>query len=166
VFGDVSELFHTERSHVRALKVLDQVFYRPLLELHILPHEQISLLFPNLTKMLEIHSGFNNAMKARRRETPLIGDISDMLLNMVSLVTHYSFYVLDIKKKNHNKGSRLCLSPCWSYPLISWKSCRTTTSSQIPHSVCLPKPHASKPSLRNNLHIEYEYKGIALWCSG
>ncbi|KAF4522084.1 hypothetical protein B566_EDAN004069 [Ephemera danica] len=78
----INELFHTERSHVRALRVLDQVFYRPLCESHILPSEQIALLFPNLNSMLEIHSGFNNAMKARRKETPLVGDISDMLLNM------------------------------------------------------------------------------------
>jgi hypothetical protein len=68
---------------VRALKVLDQVFYRPLLEAHILPREQVMLLFPNLTEMLDIHKGFNNTMKAKRLENPIVGEISELLLNMV-----------------------------------------------------------------------------------
>lgn len=96
----VSELFHTERSHVRALKVLDQVFFQPLLDAHILPVEQVMLLFPNLTDMLEIHSGFNNAMKACRIETPLVGDISELLLNMVCIPNHMAVAVLLAVHKN------------------------------------------------------------------
>nr|XP_018910906.1 PREDICTED: rho guanine nucleotide exchange factor 11 isoform X3 [Bemisia tabaci] len=78
----INELFHTERSHVRGLKVLDQIFYQPMKEAAVLPQDQIQLLFSNLEEMLVYHSGFNNCMKAKRRETPVVGDIGDLLLDM------------------------------------------------------------------------------------
>ncbi|KAJ9582237.1 hypothetical protein L9F63_003366, partial [Diploptera punctata] len=78
----VNELFHTERSHVRNLKVMDQVFYRPMVENQLLPQDHIQLLFSNLDEMLDIHSQFNNSMKSKRRENPLVGDIADLLLAM------------------------------------------------------------------------------------
>ncbi|XP_054285231.1 rho guanine nucleotide exchange factor 12 [Macrosteles quadrilineatus] len=78
----INELFMTERSHVRGLKVLDRVFYRPMKEQQVLPQEQIQLLFSNLEEMLEIHSRFNNSMKAKRKEGPVIGEIGDLLYSM------------------------------------------------------------------------------------
>ncbi|GLV42592.1 Rho guanine nucleotide exchange factor 2 [Carabus blaptoides fortunei] len=78
----INELFHTERSHVRNLKVLETVFYRPLLHSKCLPKDQIDLLFSNLEDMLEIHGVFNAAMKVRRKEEAVIGDIGELLLHM------------------------------------------------------------------------------------
>lgn len=78
-----AELFHTEKSHVRKLKVLDQVFLKPMQEWQILPADQVQLLFQNLEEMLDIHSRFNSSMKAKRKEDPLVGDIGDILLVMV-----------------------------------------------------------------------------------
>ncbi|RZF41035.1 hypothetical protein LSTR_LSTR002667 [Laodelphax striatellus] len=69
----LAELFHTERSHVRGLKVLDQVFFRPMRDQQVLPAEQMQLLFANLDEMLAVHGHFNQSMKARRQEAaPLI----------------------------------------------------------------------------------------------
>ncbi|XP_043278903.1 rho guanine nucleotide exchange factor 11 isoform X2 [Venturia canescens] len=78
----INELFHTERSHVRALKVLSYVFHRPLLESGVLPLDQIQLLFSNLDEMVTIHSRFNQAMKRKKKENPCVGDIGDLLLEM------------------------------------------------------------------------------------
>ncbi|XP_012276921.1 rho guanine nucleotide exchange factor 11 [Orussus abietinus] len=78
----INELFHTERSHVRALKVLSQVFHKPLLESQVLPLDQIQLLFSNLDEMVTIHSRFNQAMKRKRKENPCVGDVGDLLLEM------------------------------------------------------------------------------------
>lgn len=75
-------MFHTERSHVRALKVLSTVFHKPLLESQVLPPDQILLLFSNLDEMLEIHSGFNQLMKSKKKENPCVGDVGDLLLGM------------------------------------------------------------------------------------
>jgi len=77
-----SELFHTERSHVRALKVLSHVFHKPLLESQVLPLDQIQLLFSNLDEMLMIHSHFNQAMKRKKKENPLVGNVGELLLEM------------------------------------------------------------------------------------
>ncbi|KAF8764682.1 Rho guanine nucleotide exchange factor 12 like protein [Argiope bruennichi] len=78
----INELFHTERTHVRNLKVLDKVFYKPLLQEQLLPPDFLNLLFPNLEEMLEIHTTFNNKMKARRKTEPVVGDIGQLMLEM------------------------------------------------------------------------------------
>nr|XP_031847705.1 rho guanine nucleotide exchange factor 12 isoform X2 [Nomia melanderi] len=78
----INELFHTERSHVRALKVLSHVFHKPLLESLVLPSDQIQLLFSNLDEMVTIHSRFNQAMKRKKKENPCVGDVSELLLEM------------------------------------------------------------------------------------
>lgn len=80
----VAELFHTERSHVRNLKVLETVFYRPLHNSKLLPPDHLQLLFSNLEEMLDIHGAFNAAMKQRRKEETVIGEIGELLLSMVS----------------------------------------------------------------------------------
>lgn len=81
----VSELFHTERTHVRVLKVLKHLFHLPMLEAGILSKEQSEMLFPNIEQILEIHTTFNQAMKKRREEEPLVIRVGDLLVNMVSL---------------------------------------------------------------------------------
>ncbi|XP_076329816.1 rho guanine nucleotide exchange factor 11-like [Tachypleus tridentatus] len=79
----INELFHTERTHVRNLKVLDRLFFKPMQQEQLLPSDQLYLLFPNLEEMLEIHSRFNNKMKAHRREQPVVGDVGDIMLEML-----------------------------------------------------------------------------------
>jgi hypothetical protein len=59
-----------------------------MLDTQILPPDHIQLLFSNLDEMLDIHSQFNGVMKAKRRDSPLVGDIADILLSMVSLYAH------------------------------------------------------------------------------
>lgn len=77
-----SELFHTERSHVRNLRVLEYIFRKPLQIHKILKHDDVNLVFPSLGDLLEVHTHFNNAMKSKRKEGPIIGDIGDLLVNM------------------------------------------------------------------------------------
>lgn len=81
-----AELFQTEKSHVRGLKVLDKVFCRPMKEQQILPPDQIQLLFANLEEMLDIHSQFSSSMKVRRKESVVVGEVGDLLTSMVSLL--------------------------------------------------------------------------------
>ncbi|XP_071449532.1 rho guanine nucleotide exchange factor 11 isoform X2 [Hetaerina americana] len=87
----INELFHTERSHVRNLKVLDRVFFRPILEQGILLPDQIHLLFSNLDEMLDIHSQFNSSMKAKRREAPVVERVGEILLSMLDGVCGENF---------------------------------------------------------------------------
>lgn len=50
-----SELFYTERAHLRTLKVLDSVFYQRLKGEGILPPEDIKLVFINLEEIIQLH---------------------------------------------------------------------------------------------------------------
>jgi len=49
------ELFYTERAHVRNLKVMQQLFYRPMLDDPAIPKDFVELLFPNIDDMVELH---------------------------------------------------------------------------------------------------------------
>ena len=46
--------------------------------------EQVKLLFSNLEEMIEIHTTFNAAMKQQRKESVIVGDVGNLLLEMVS----------------------------------------------------------------------------------
>ncbi|XP_050433576.1 rho guanine nucleotide exchange factor 12-like isoform X2 [Adelges cooleyi] len=77
----INELYHTERSHIRGLKVLEHVFHRPMRESQVLPHEQLQLLFANLEQMYELHSQFSTMMKAVRKDNQVVQNIGHVLLN-------------------------------------------------------------------------------------
>ena len=81
------ELFHTENSHVRNLRVLCDIFYKTLKESALLKSEEIALIFPNIKEMLNVHMQFNKDMKKRRREDPLVTNLGDMVVNMFGGVT-------------------------------------------------------------------------------
>ncbi|KAJ8867691.1 hypothetical protein PR048_031494 [Dryococelus australis] len=51
-------------------------------EQQVLPGDHLQLLFSNLEQMLEIHSQFNNLMKSKKKEGPIVGEIADLLLTM------------------------------------------------------------------------------------
>lgn len=70
---------------MRNLKVLERVFYRPLLENGY--SDLVNLLFPNLPEMIEIHCRFNALMKARKKEQPTVETVGDILMAMVSRAT-------------------------------------------------------------------------------
>ena len=79
----INEFFHTEKSHVRNLKVLDSVFRQPLLDKGRLPKDLSCRLFANLDDVLSLHQKYNSAMKARTKAPGFpIGDISDILTDM------------------------------------------------------------------------------------
>lgn len=59
----INELFHTERTHVRNLKILLRVFYKPMLINNIVSPDVVHLLFANLEQLLEIHTAMSNRMR-------------------------------------------------------------------------------------------------------
>jgi len=93
-FIPISEFFQTERSHVRNLKVLDRLFCRPLLESSHMSKELIERLFPNLEDVLAVHTKYNQRMKDRIKAGFPIGNVGDILSEMVShiKVGHYVVY--------------------------------------------------------------------------
>lgn len=110
------ELFHTERSHVRNLKVLERIFYRPLLDNGF--SDLVNLLFPNLPEMLEIHGRFNALMKARKRDQPVVETVGDILVAMVSPL--YPCFPFNSSFVPHYQDTKLskffCLPPKFDGP--------------------------------------------------
>jgi hypothetical protein len=49
------------------------------------------MLFANLEEMLEIHGRFNSSLKKLREESPLVGDIGPVLLEMVGEIKPLGF---------------------------------------------------------------------------
>lgn len=49
------ELFHTERAHMRNMKILDQLFNKPMLKTEHISQELVKALFPNLEKIISLH---------------------------------------------------------------------------------------------------------------
>ncbi|XP_013860731.1 rho guanine nucleotide exchange factor 12 isoform X2 [Austrofundulus limnaeus] len=82
----INELFYTERTHVRKLKVLDHVFYQKLSKDAILPPADIKNIFTNLEEVLHLHVSVLEQMTAvrKRNESSVIGQIGDDLLSWFS----------------------------------------------------------------------------------
>lgn len=49
------ELLHTERAHMRNMKILDQLFNKPMLKTEHISQELVKALFPNLEKIISLH---------------------------------------------------------------------------------------------------------------
>ncbi|TRY92099.1 hypothetical protein DNTS_022021, partial [Danionella cerebrum] len=82
----INELFYTERAHVRMMKVLENLFYQPLIKDAILPPTDIKNIFSNLEEIVQLHMSLTEQMTAVRKknETALIDSIGDDLLSWFS----------------------------------------------------------------------------------
>ncbi|XP_039910176.1 sodium channel modifier 1 isoform X2 [Hirundo rustica] len=76
----INELFSTEFSHLRILRVLDLLFYQGLRREQLLSREELGLLFPNLPDLIGVHNSLWESMKKLREEGPIIRHIGDLLL--------------------------------------------------------------------------------------
>uniref|UniRef100_A0A3Q3WTU1 Uncharacterized protein n=1 Tax=Mola mola TaxID=94237 RepID=A0A3Q3WTU1_MOLML len=82
---EVINLFHTERAHVRMLRVLDHVFYQKLSKEALLPPADIKNIFSNLEEILQLHSILEQMVAVRKRnESSVIDQIGDDLLSWFS----------------------------------------------------------------------------------
>ena len=88
-----AEFFHTEKSHVRNLKVLERLFFQPLKESGIMSKDLVEQLFPNLEEVLALHNQYNQKMKERAIAGFPVGNIGDMLCEMVMI--HISNHVIN-----------------------------------------------------------------------
>ncbi|KAK2862956.1 hypothetical protein Q5P01_002489 [Channa striata] len=73
----IYELYTTEVSHLRTLRVLDQVFFQKMRS--VLNSDELACIFPNLPQVYELHASLCEAMK-KQRETPIVQDIGDVML--------------------------------------------------------------------------------------
>ncbi|XP_069584416.1 rho guanine nucleotide exchange factor 11 isoform X1 [Ranitomeya imitator] len=77
----IHELFMTEASHLRVLRVLDHIFYQMMRKENLLSTEELLLVFPNLPELIEIHNYLVELMKRVREEGPVVKEIGDLMLS-------------------------------------------------------------------------------------
>ncbi|KAM4014111.1 rho guanine nucleotide exchange factor 11 isoform 2-T2 [Anomaloglossus baeobatrachus] len=77
----IHELFMTEASHLRVLRVLDHIFYQRMRKENLLSTEELLLVFPNLPELVEIHNYLVELMKRVREEGPVVKEIGDLMLS-------------------------------------------------------------------------------------
>lgn len=116
-FTYFTEFFHTERSHVRNLKVLDRLFFRPLRDSMTMSGELTERLFPNLEEVLTVHLSFSQKMKERIKGGYPIGKIGDILSDMVSRLLLFS---KKLRYSDRNKWIE-SLIDFLEFDLLTWK---------------------------------------------
>ncbi|VDN57809.1 unnamed protein product [Dracunculus medinensis] len=118
----INELFHTERTHVRNLKILFKVFYKPMLMQKVVPPDIVKLFFANIDEVLEIHSEMNKKMRltieAWRKDnilSGLFGEIGPLmeslfdgengqkLMQTTSVFCQHQQHALDILRQRSKK---------------------------------------------------------------
>ncbi|KAB0387628.1 hypothetical protein FD755_002584 [Muntiacus reevesi] len=112
----INELFVTEASHLRTLRVLDLIFYQRMKKEGLLPREELARLFPNLPELIEIHT-----MRKLREEGPIIKEVSDLMLarfdgpareelqQVAAQFCSYQSIALELIKTRQRKESRFQL---------------------------------------------------------
>ncbi|XP_057583068.1 rho guanine nucleotide exchange factor 11 isoform X11 [Hippopotamus amphibius kiboko] len=117
----INELFVTETSHLRTLRVLDLIFYQRMKKEGLLPREELARLFPNLPELIEIHNSWCEAMRKLREEGPIIKEVGDLMLarfdgpareelqQVAAQFCSYQSIALELIKTRQRKESRFQL---------------------------------------------------------
>ncbi|XP_043936742.1 rho guanine nucleotide exchange factor 1 isoform X2 [Protopterus annectens] len=78
----INELFMTEHAHVRMLKVLNDVFYQPMLDRALFTSEELKGIFPGLDDLIDLHVTFcDNLKKLRHEDDCVVKEIGKVLLD-------------------------------------------------------------------------------------
>ncbi|KAK2165386.1 hypothetical protein LSH36_51g06003 [Paralvinella palmiformis] len=76
----INELFYTERTHVRDLKIMQRLFCNPMMNLFSDP-ELVTTLFPGLDDLIEVHRKLNNKFKNAKKESPVVPKVAELMLS-------------------------------------------------------------------------------------
>ncbi|XP_063295747.1 rho guanine nucleotide exchange factor 11 isoform X3 [Pelobates fuscus] len=114
----IHELFVTEASHLRVLRVLDLIFYQRMRKENLLSNDELWLVFPNLPELLEIHNSLAESMKRIREDGPVVKEIGDLMLSRfdgsageevqqeIAKFCSYQTYALELIKTKKRKETR------------------------------------------------------------
>ncbi|XP_067826906.1 rho guanine nucleotide exchange factor 12 isoform X2 [Heptranchias perlo] len=116
----INELFHTERAHIRMLKVLDVIFYQKMMRDGNLPAADVRNIFSNLEEILQLHISLNEQMRKvwKRNENFVVDQIGEDLLTWFSGSEEEKFkraaatfcsnqpFALELIKSKQKKDSR------------------------------------------------------------
>ncbi|XP_076018605.1 rho guanine nucleotide exchange factor 11 isoform X2 [Genypterus blacodes] len=139
----IYELFTTEVSHLRTLRVLDQVFYQKMRS--VLNSDELACIFPNLPQVYELHASLCEAMK-KKRELPIVQDIGDVMLARFEGSAGEEF---------QEHASQLCSQQSQALELIKNKQRKDPRFAHIIQE-CQASPHCRRLQLKDLLVSEMQ----------
>ncbi|KAJ0006225.1 hypothetical protein NQD34_013498 [Periophthalmus magnuspinnatus] len=139
----IYELFMTEVSHLRTLRVLDQVFYQKMRT--VLNSEELACIFPNLQQVYELHGGLCEAMK-KRRESAIVQDIGDVIVSRFDGAAGEEF---------QEQAAQLCSQQSQALELIKNKQRKDPRFAHIIQE-CESSPHCRRLQLKDLLVCEMQ----------
>ncbi|XP_028262876.1 rho guanine nucleotide exchange factor 11 isoform X2 [Parambassis ranga] len=137
----IYELFTTEASHLRTLRVLDQVFFQKMRS--VLNSDELACIFPNMPQVYELHASLCEAMK-KRRETPIVQEIGDIMLARFEGAAGEEF---------QEQASQLCCQQSQARELIKNKRRKDPRFAHIIQE-CEASPHCRRLQLKDLLVSE------------
>ncbi|XP_016889648.1 rho guanine nucleotide exchange factor 11 isoform X2 [Cynoglossus semilaevis] len=139
----IYELFTTEVSHLRTLRVLDQVFFQKMRS--VLNSDELACIFPNLPQVYGLHASLCEAMK-EQRETPVVQEIGDVMLARFDGAAGEEF---------QEQVSQLCSLQSQARELIKNKKRKDPRFAQIIQE-CEASPHCRRLQLKDLLVSEMQ----------
>nr|XP_043876845.1 rho guanine nucleotide exchange factor 11 isoform X2 [Solea senegalensis] len=139
----IYELFTTEVSHLRTLRVLDQVFFQKMRS--VLNSDELACIFPNLPQVYELHASLCEAMK-KRRETAVVQDIGDVMLARFEGAAGEEF---------QEQASQLCSQQSQALELIKNKKRKDSRFTQVIQE-CESSRHCRRLQLKDMLVSEMQ----------
>ncbi|XP_073692838.1 rho guanine nucleotide exchange factor 11 [Garra rufa] len=139
----IYELFTTEVSHLRTLRVLDHVFYQKMQS--VLSPEELSCIFLNLRQVCELHASLCEAMK-KRRESPIVQGIGDIMLARFEGEAGDQF---------EEQVSHLCSQQSQALELIKSKQRKDPRFAHLIQE-CETSPHCRRLQLKDLLVAEMQ----------
>ncbi|XP_037116577.1 rho guanine nucleotide exchange factor 11 isoform X3 [Syngnathus acus] len=139
----IYELFTTEASHLRTLRVLDQVFLQKMRS--VLNADELACIFPNLPQVYELHASLCEAMR-KRRESLIVQDIGDVMLARFEGAAGEEF---------EEQASRLCMQQSRALELIKSKQRKDPRFAHIVQE-CEASRHCRRLQLRDLLVAEMQ----------
>ncbi|KAG9330146.1 hypothetical protein JZ751_027173, partial [Albula glossodonta] len=141
----IYELYTTEASHLRTLRVLDQVFFQKMRT--VMSIEQLACIFPNLPQVYHLHASLCESMKKlREKESPIVQGIGDVMLARFEGLAGAEF---------QEQVSVLCRQQSQALELIKSKQRKDPRFAHIIQE-CEASPHCRRLQLKDLLVSEMQ----------
>jgi hypothetical protein len=92
------EIIFTEKAYVGDIRLIIDVFLKPITEKKLLPPKNINLIFSNIEDIYEVNKEFLGILEHSREENPVIGNIGDIFLLFFEKFMVYTVYCTERDK--------------------------------------------------------------------
>jgi len=128
----INELIHTERTHLKGLKIMKKCFKEPMENGQCMNSAELHCIFRNLDELIDLHSQFKYALRQHRDEAKdhVVRHIGDLILKFLDgekgeqFACACAYFIEDqsqalklIKKKEQSTDFASLMRACESNPL-------------------------------------------------